>query len=159
MSETDPRNPYGPNYIVLDFDTKMYYKFLRMRNYVQVSEEDNIDYLNLTSQFYASMMGVACTTIFSTILFNRLVVRALSKRMYQYIKERQVYFGGFLTASVVTLSYDEANVYFTQNYCIDFMEKYKTEAVTNGFEDYDISGTMRVPTKTRIINYVSDLLD
>ena len=37
MSETDPRNPYGPNFDQLPKEVKIYYKFLRMKAFVHVS--------------------------------------------------------------------------------------------------------------------------
>jgi len=40
MSDEDPNNPYGPNYIELPYDTKAYYKFTRIRKYVHYTPED-----------------------------------------------------------------------------------------------------------------------
>ena len=37
MSETDHRNPYGPNFSQLPKEVKVYYKFLRMKAFVHVS--------------------------------------------------------------------------------------------------------------------------
>lgn len=40
MEETDPRNPFGPNYQDLPYDTKVYYKFNKVRKYVHFDKED-----------------------------------------------------------------------------------------------------------------------
>ena len=40
MKEHDPRNPYGPNYQELPYDTKVYYKFCKISKYVHYNLED-----------------------------------------------------------------------------------------------------------------------
>ena len=40
MSETDPQNPYGPNYEELPYETKVYYKFNKIRRYIHYTKED-----------------------------------------------------------------------------------------------------------------------
>ena len=40
LSELDKTNPYGPNYEGLPLDTKIYYKFSRIRKYVHYDMED-----------------------------------------------------------------------------------------------------------------------
>ena len=40
MKETDPKNPYGPNYEELPQSTKIYYKFNKVKKYVHFSKED-----------------------------------------------------------------------------------------------------------------------
>ena len=38
MDETDPSNPYGPNYERLSYETKKYYKFLKIKTYIHMKE-------------------------------------------------------------------------------------------------------------------------
>lgn len=42
MEETSPTNPFGPNYFSLPYETKIVYKFSRMKAYVKASREDLI---------------------------------------------------------------------------------------------------------------------
>lgn len=39
MGENDPKNPYGPNYEELPIDTKIYYKYNRVRQYVHLENK------------------------------------------------------------------------------------------------------------------------
>ena len=41
MDECDPENPYGPNYERLNYNTKKYYKFLKIKSYVHMEKNDN----------------------------------------------------------------------------------------------------------------------
>jgi hypothetical protein len=40
MSDHDPKNPYGPNYEPLPYETKLYYKFCKIAKFVHYSPED-----------------------------------------------------------------------------------------------------------------------
>jgi hypothetical protein len=40
MKETDPNNPYGPNYLFLDLQTKQNYKFSSLSQYISLSSKD-----------------------------------------------------------------------------------------------------------------------
>lgn len=40
MEETSPNNPFGPNYIVLPYNTKLGYKFSKMKGYIRPTRQD-----------------------------------------------------------------------------------------------------------------------
>lgn len=40
ISETSPKNPFGPNYELLDYPTKVGYKFSSLMQFIKLSEED-----------------------------------------------------------------------------------------------------------------------
>lgn len=61
MQETSPKNPFGPNYELLDRQTKIAYKYNMLMPYVQLSEEDAVYKLNeqlkLTGTLFAGLLG------------------------------------------------------------------------------------------------------
>ena len=40
LNELDPNNPYGPNFEGLPYESKVYYKFSRIRKYVHYDYDD-----------------------------------------------------------------------------------------------------------------------
>jgi len=46
MKETDPKNPYGPNFEDLPMETKIYYKYTAIKKFVHFTEPDQKKLLN-----------------------------------------------------------------------------------------------------------------
>ena len=65
MLESDPKNPYGPNYEELPYETKLYYKFHRVKKYVHLTQEDQDKMINSNFQFF---LGTAASMAFGCLL-------------------------------------------------------------------------------------------
>ena len=52
IKETDADNPYGPNYMMLPYDTKLYYKWIRMNKFVHLAGDDQKSALTENYKFY-----------------------------------------------------------------------------------------------------------
>lgn len=142
ISETDPNHAYGPNYYMLPRTLKLYYKYVRMRKFVHVKIEDEKEIIDFNYQFYGST--VAAT--FGTYGVFRVMANILNKSSNPNIASvgrsclRAPVFAFGIPASIAgSLVYGYLNVYFVRNYVVKFLENYKTEAVSNGFDDYVLS--------------------
>jgi len=54
IQDTDANNPYGPNYTLLPIDTKVYYKWLRLKKFIHQMPEDQHEHLRQNYKFYGS---------------------------------------------------------------------------------------------------------
>ena len=139
VSEIDPNYPYGPNYCMHPFRLKQYYKYNRMRKYVRVQIEDEREIFKFNYVFYFGCLGAIFGTYGFTRLLNRFVFKKLSKKLHDHVSNFPLFYFGVPASAAGSVAYGYLNVYFIKNYCEDFLEKYREEAVGNGFEDYKIS--------------------
>lgn len=139
LEDTNPNHAYGPNYYMLPRELKVYYKYIRLRKFVHVKVEDEKEIIKFNYFFYfgiiASIFGVYNFSRF----FNKFVLKKISNPTYRHVKKLPVAYFGVPASLAGSLTYGYLNVYFVKNYCYDFMDKYRDEAIQNGFDDYDIS--------------------
>ena len=57
MDDLDPKNPYGPNYEELSYNTKLYYKFNKVKKHVHFSEKDKNTLLNAHLKMFMATAG------------------------------------------------------------------------------------------------------
>ena len=139
MSETDPRNPYGPNFSQLPREVKIYYKFLRMKAFVHVSQGDSDRQVYYTTKFYYTLAGAALVGLGTTYLLNNAIISKKFPVIGKTVSRNFRFFGGIGAAFGIVCAYDHVNDEFIDDYCVDFLDKYKLEAIKHGFDDYDIS--------------------
>ena len=144
LLETDPQNPYGPNYFELHNTIKIYYKFLRIRKYVQADPEEEDEFLKYNYKFYFGVIGAAMLGYLSAFYVANLVFRPFSRVLTHTNRWRGFYYGIFGGTSAA-LAHSYLYTQFAREYCIPFIEKYKKEAIKNGFDDYEISPDARGP--------------
>ena len=111
MQETDPRNPFGPNYEDLPYDTKVYYKFNKVRKYVHMDKEDqekiiwnNYEFLGGTSVVTALCMGLGYG-------IRYLMVEKYHKGYSLLTNYSNIYYGLFFSAGITTAYYYYTDVY------------------------------------------------
>ncbi len=76
MGENDPKNPYGPNYEELPIDTKIYYKYNRVRQYVHLDDEDTDFLYRSNLKFMGYFLGYFTLSITSGIILKSLIKRS-----------------------------------------------------------------------------------
>lgn len=139
MDETDPQNPYGPNYERLSYSAKKYYKFLKVKQYVHMAPED------------ATLLRVADCVLYGGLLLGLGVGVLLAKggqRVMQYRgymggyrfsqKYPQLYFG-LIGGGCATETYWQIGGQYGERVVEPLYAKYHQESVQNGFQDYEIS--------------------
>lgn len=144
ISETDPNNPYGPNYHQLPYEYKLYYKYLRLKKFIHLSPDDQKAQINHNYKFYGQIFGAGLGMFaLSHTLRLGVINRKLPKLMeYLDIGLSPFYYGLFV-ASGVSYAYGECSSRYIKDFVIPTMENYQDEALKNGFSDYDISRDTR----------------
>lgn len=139
MADTDPNHAYGPNYYMLPKELKTYYKYIRMRKYVHVKLEDEKEIIRFNFNFYLTIFS----SVFGVYLLgkgvNQFVLKNHFKHAHRHVKKLPVLYFGVPASLAGSLCYGYMNAYFVRNYCGEFLDKYRQEAVDNGFDDYPIS--------------------
>jgi hypothetical protein len=141
IRETDADNPYGPNYMMLPYDTKLYYKWIRMNKFVHLQGEDQKLALNENYKFYGVLIGVGfCTFGLSSALKN-IVAKRYTSKFYDFLCEVPALWHGFWIASGIASAFTPLQNSYLEHFIKPMMGKYRTEALDNGFQDYPISET------------------
>lgn len=142
IGETDPNHAYGPNYYMLPRTLKLYYKYMRMRKFVHVQIEDEKEIINFNYLFY----GTTAAATFGTYGFFKILSSMLSKSGNPNVSslgraclKAPVFAFGVPASIAGSLAYGYLNVYFVKNYVVNFLDKYRKEAIDNGFDDYQLS--------------------
>jgi hypothetical protein len=121
---------------------KLYYKYMRMRKFVHVKIEDEKEIIDFNYMFYGS---TAAATLGTYWLFKgvfSLLKRSGNPNMASIGRGamRAPIFAFGVPASISgSLVYGYLNVYFVRNYVVQFLDKYADEAVSNGFDNYELS--------------------
>lgn len=139
MTDTDPNHAYGPNYYMLPKELKTYYKYIRMRKYVHVKLEDEKEIIGFNFKFYGAIVSSALGVYFLSKGIDKFILKNYFKSAHRHVKKLPVMYFGVPASIAGSLCYGYMNAYFIRNYCVDFLENYRAEAVSNGFEDYPIS--------------------
>ena len=140
VDETDPNNPYGPNYYFLPRATKVYYKYLRLAKFVHVEREDEDALLNFNYLYYSAMVLSAGAGFLLSRGASRLVLRRLAPRLFEgFNSAASLLVHSTAGAICCTYSYFYLNDYYLDNYIEVLSRKYLQEAVANGFVDYPVS--------------------
>ena len=140
IEETDPNNPYGPNYYFLPHYTKQYYKYLRMSKFVHIDRMDeeallNFNYIYYTSIILSTSLGYYISKGVSSVLLRRLTPRFYSLMTASFA----IPFHGVTGSILCTSTYFYMNDYYSDNYTRVLYNKYINDAINNGFVDYPIS--------------------
>jgi hypothetical protein len=137
IEETDPSNPFGPNYIMFSYAKKAAKKYARMRRHIRISEEDSRqmtqEYLYIFRKY--SQWPVL---VFFGIWGAQAVARAFKYKMVPRWATTSRFLVPFIMLYRVT---DEAHAELVSRVHVPMTEKYLKEAIKNGFLDYKISGT------------------
>lgn len=144
MEETDPRNPYGPNYEELPYETKVYYKFNRVKKFVHLDKEDQDKMLSANFQSVFGTLGsMALGCVFAYGL-RRFAVKPYFSKLDEIIGNYSNLYYGFFFAGFGTLAYFQLGDMFVRDISAPFLDKYLAEAIKNGFDDYQISAFRKV---------------
>ena len=140
IDETDPNNPYGPNYYFLPRTTKAYYKYLRLSKFVHVDREDEEALLNFNYIFYSALVVAAGTGFLVSRGASRLLFSRLAPGLAEQLRSPAwLPVHSVLGAAFCTSCYFSLNDYYNNNYVEVLTRKYLSQAVQNGFVDYPIS--------------------
>lgn len=149
LLETDPLNAYGPNYNDLHRTIKIYYKFLRVRKYIQAEPEDEDQLLKYNFKFYFGVIGTALLGYNIAKGFAHLTLQKFPRALNHTNKYKGAYYGLF-GAAIASVVHSYLYTQFSNEFCEPFIEKYREEAVKNGFDDYEISKDVE---KFRILDF------
>jgi hypothetical protein len=138
MLETDPRNPYGPNYEELPYETKLYYKFNRVRKYVHFEPEDQDKILKSNYDFTFGMIGIVTVGCLAGLALRRYGLKHIGK-LDEMIDNYSNFYYGFFFAGSGTFAYYYMSDKYVKDICEPFLTKYTDKAVANGFDNYEIS--------------------
>lgn len=142
ISDTESSNPYGPNYILLPYETKLYYKWLRLKKYIHLSEVDQERHINQNYIFYGSLIATGLTMYSLAYLTkNYMLVKSFPKTYDLFNEMPAIYYGLWISAGV-SKTFTAVNTYHINDYVIPNLEKYIDEAKENGFANYEISQTV-----------------
>lgn len=86
LSELDPTNPYGPNFEGLPLESKIYYKFSRIRKFVHYDYEDQRKIMLSNIGFVAGMLG---SGLLGVALAKISMKFAKGKRMFEILEDYQ----------------------------------------------------------------------
>jgi len=139
MEEIDPKNPYGPNYEELPYDTKVYYKFNRVKKFVHIDKGDQETMFNYNFKYVFGMIGAVTLGCLTGYGIRRLFIKPYLTRTEDFIEQiPHLYYGVFFAGSA-TMAYYKLDEMYTKDICYPLLDKYLPEAIKNGFEDYTIS--------------------
>lgn len=139
MEETDPRNPYGPNYEELPYETKVYYKFNKVRKFVHLDKDDQD---KLLSANFQSIFGTIASTAVGCLFaygLRRFAIKPNLPRIDETIASHANLYYGFFFAGAGTLAYFQLGDMYIRDVSAPMLDKYLAEAIKNGFDDYKIS--------------------
>lgn len=146
MPETDPKNPYGPNYEELPYETKVYYKFNKIRKHVHLDKEDDERIVKFNLTFMFGILGSAllgCGVGYG-------IRRAIFKPYFVRIDDALIDYGrpyyGVFFAGAATIAYNYFSQRYVEEVCIPLTSKYIKTATENGFQDYKISEHREINT-------------
>lgn len=139
FKETDPRNPYGPNFEELPYLTKVYYKFSRMRKFVHFDTEDQHLIARENWIFYIGVLGSGTLAMLTGVVFRKFILQKYFENLYKWTDFYAPIYYGLLGAGAVTGWYSYRDDYYTEHVCLPLLEKYISTAIDHGFDDYEIS--------------------
>lgn len=139
ISETDPKNPYGPNYEELPYHTKVYYKFNRLKKFVHLEKEDSEKIMLFNMQFAFLALGGAAITSGFAYLMKRFLIKPNFGTFHEFLDRYSHVYYGVLIAGSTTAVYHYNSKHYIDQICQPFIDKYMAQALDNGFEDYKIS--------------------
>ncbi len=147
MEEVDPRNPYGPNYEELPYDTKVYYKFNRVKKFVHLEKDDQDQMLNFNYKYIFGMLGAAVVGCVGGYAIKRFLIKPFFSNFEDWIDQFSgVYYGLFFAGSA-TLAYYKLDDMYIKQVCYPLLDKYLDQAIKNGFEDYKISHFKKIESE------------
>ena len=141
LDETDPNNPYGPNYYFLPKQAKAYYKYLRLCKFVHIEKEDEEAILTFNYLYYGGL-GLSLGAGYQ--IGRGLaagILRPIAPSLYSTMKtNKSIFLLHAASASLfVSLAYFKLNDFFSEQYVDVLTRKYLPVAIKNGFKDYSIS--------------------
>jgi hypothetical protein len=138
MEEHDERNPFGPNYLYLDYDTKVNFKFSNMSRHIILREEDE----KLKFNHGLVLVGSVPAALGWSYLLCWGICKLIEPLQFRYplLAYRKSLICPALMAVSATLAYKYASDEYHQKVTVVLSEKYLQEAIKNGFKDYKISG-------------------
>ena len=140
VSETDPNNPYGPNYYFLPRQSKVYYKYLRLSKFVHLDKKDEEALLNFNYIFYGGViLSIAAGYFLSKGLMVGIVPRFAPRVYMGWSSGSKFMMNGLMGSLFGSLAYFKLNNYYSNNYIEVLTNKYIDRAIENGFVDYKIS--------------------
>lgn len=154
LEDTNPLNPYGPNYYYLAYDTKVYNKFIRLRRYVHFDASDNDRLIRANIYYFLGIVGSFLVGLSFGIAAKRVSGKRFTKLNDLMEDYPRVYFG-IMGSLFTTIGYSFLNDYYMNRIYFPFMEKYLGEAKMNGFEDYTIDESYK---EQRLSAYVKKYL-
>jgi hypothetical protein len=138
MPETDPKNPYGPNYEELPYDTKVYYKFNKVRKFVHFEPEDQEKIVKSNYDFTFGMMGAITAGCLFGLVLRRYGLKRIP-RIDDLLENHTNLYYGFWFAGSGTWAYYALSEVYVKDICDPFLTKYTQKAIENGFDNYEIS--------------------
>jgi hypothetical protein len=139
MLETDSKNPYGPNYEGLPLESKIYYKYARVKKFVHFADEDSKMVIDTDMKWLLGIFCYVSAGAISSIFLKNLVAKRSSKRIFELLDTYSTLYYGVAVAQAFTSGYFALNSYYVKTVCNPMIDKYLKQAIDNGFEDYEIS--------------------
>jgi len=139
MEEVDPKNPYGPNYEELPFDTKVYYKFNRVKKFVHIDKDDQEKMFNYNFKFIFGILGAVAVGCLTGYGLKRFFIKPYLSNVDDFLEQAPHLYYGLFFAGSATWAYYKMDELYIKQVCYPLLDKYLPQAITNGFEDYTIS--------------------
>ncbi|CAD8183868.1 unnamed protein product [Paramecium pentaurelia] len=139
MSENHPLNPYGNNFIDHPYESKIFYKFNSVKQYVHLEEDDQFRISKYSAYFAFGLGGTLIGTIGGFHLLLKYVFKPYYTTTFEHFNHYKHLYLGLLVASSVTFMYTYLTTLYINNVSRPLLYKYLDEAKKNGFQDYEIS--------------------
>ena len=142
LDDIGPTNPYGPNYSQLPFDTKLYYKWLRMKKYIHLKPLDQEEHIRHNYIYYGSLFASGFMMYGLAYLSKNYVLVKHFPRVYDVQNDMPAIYYGLWISYGVSKALTTVQTYHIKEFIIPNLEKYLDEGKENGFADYKISPTV-----------------
>jgi len=109
MDEMDPKNPYGLNYEELSYNTKLYYKFNRLKKYVHLSEEDKNILLYAQAKIFLATTGSFTVSMAIAYFLKHRIYPKYIPTLHNLANEYSKFYYALIGASTSTYSYFKYN--------------------------------------------------
>ena len=139
MSDTNPLNPYGMNYIDHSYESKIIYKFNTLKRYVHLKEEDELRISYGSISFFGGIFLAALLSAGVCKFTYEGPIKKYTPYIYDLIKPKGYIYAGIIVGLSAAYAYGELTTVYTNYICRPLMLKYLDSAIKNGFEDYEIS--------------------
>ena len=124
MLESDPRNPYGPNYEELPHLTKMYYKFTKMKKYIHFDSADEEKMMQANYKFLLGLLGTFSLSFILAYATKEFILQRVWRSFYISLHDHGKYYYSFCGAAVTTIAYYKFSEIYINELCTPMLDKY-----------------------------------